>query len=58
MEPIMFLILSISLIGIGMIFGISHFKMEDNIISLLNKRGHDINSFMTKIKGNSSRVRL
>ncbi len=58
MEPIMFLILSIFLIGIGIIFGISHFKVENDIISHLNERGHDINSFMTKIKGNSSRIRL
>jgi len=58
MEPIMFLILSISIIGIFIIFGLSHVKIENNVSSHFNERGHDLNSFMTKIKGNSSKVRI
>lgn len=58
MEPIMFLILSISLIGIFIIFGLSHVKIENNFSNHLNGTNHDLNSFMTKIKGNSSKLRL
>jgi hypothetical protein len=59
MEPIMFLILSISIIGIFIIFELSHVKIENNVSSqLFGERGHDLNSFMTKIKDNSSKVRL
>jgi hypothetical protein len=58
MEAIVLLILSISIIGIFIIFGFSHVKIENNVSSQFNERGHDLNSFMTKIKGNSSKLRL
>lgn len=58
MEPIMLLILSISFIGIVAIFGISHFKIENNVTSHFNEKNYNINLFMTKIKGNSSKMRL
>lgn len=58
MEPIMFLILSISLIGIFIIFGLSQVKIENNFSNHLNGTNHDLRSFMTKIKGNSSKLRL
>ena len=58
MEPIMFLLLSISFIGIFIIFGLSHVKIENNVSSHFDKRGHDLHSFMAKIKDNSSKVRV
>jgi hypothetical protein len=57
MAPIMFLILSISLIGICIIFALSHIKIEKYFSKHLNGTNNDLNSFMTKIKGNSSKLR-
>ena len=57
MEPIMYLILLISIIGIFTIFGLSHFKIENNVSSHFNETGHDLYSFMMKVKGNCSKIR-
>jgi hypothetical protein len=57
MEPIMFLLLSISIIGIIVFLGLSQFKIENNVSSHFNGGTHDFNSFMTKVKGNSLKVR-
>ena len=57
MEPIMFLLLSISLIGISIIFGLSHFKIENNISNSINGGNHGFDLFMTKIKSNSLKIK-
>ncbi len=57
MEPIMFLILSISVIGIAVFLGLSQFKIENNVSSHFNEGNHNFDSFMTKVKGNSSKIR-
>jgi len=56
MEPFPFLILSFSLIGISIIFGFSHVKIEKNVSGHINERGNNLHSFMAKIKGNSSKM--
>jgi hypothetical protein len=56
MEPIMFLLLSISVIGIFTIFGLSHFKIENNI-GHINGGNHNFNSFMIKVKNNSLKIK-
>jgi hypothetical protein len=56
MEPIMFLLLSISVIGIFIIFGLSHFKIENNI-GHINGGNHNFNSFMVKVKNNSLKIK-
>ena len=53
----MFLLLSISITGIIVFLGLSQFRVENNVSSHFNGGTHDFNSFMTKIKGNSSKVR-
>jgi uncharacterized membrane protein YkgB len=56
MEPIMFLLLlSISVIGIFVILGLSHFKFENNV-GHTNVGNHNFNSFMTKVKNNSLKI--
>jgi hypothetical protein len=57
MEPIMFLLLSISLLGIFLMFGIFHFKIENNIVNHTNEGSHNFDSFMNKVKSNSSKIR-
>ncbi|MEY4538388.1 MAG: hypothetical protein RLZZ306_145 [Bacteroidota bacterium] len=57
MEPIMFLILTISIMGIMVFLGLSQFKIENNVSTHFDGGNHDFNSFMTKIKGNSLKVR-
>jgi hypothetical protein len=56
MEPIMFLLFSISVIGIFVIFGLSHFKFENNV-GHTNGGNHNFNSFMTKVKNNSLKIK-
>ena len=57
MEPIMFLLLSISLIGIFIIFGLSHFKIENNIVNNINGGNHNFDSFLMKVKSNSVKIK-
>jgi hypothetical protein len=57
MEPIMFLLLSISIIGIFVILGLSHFKIENNVVSHINGGNHNFNSFITKVKNNSVKIK-
>lgn len=57
MEPIMILLLSISLIGILIIFGISHIKIENNASSSFDNKSNHFDFFMTRVKSNSSKVR-
>jgi hypothetical protein len=56
MEPIMFLLFSISVIGIFVILGLSHFKFENNV-GHTNGGNHNFNSFMTKVKNNSLKIK-
>ena len=53
----MFLILSLSLIGIIVILVLSQFKIENNVSGHFDGNNHDFNAFMSKIKGSSSRIR-
>jgi hypothetical protein len=56
MEPIMFLLLlSISVIGIFVIFGLSYFKFDNNV-GHTNVGNYNFNSFMTKVKNNSLKI--
>lgn len=57
MDSIMFLILSLSLIGIIVILVLSQFKIENNVSGHFDGNNHDFNAFMSKIKGSSSRIR-
>jgi hypothetical protein len=57
MEPIMFLILSISVIGIVVFLGLSQYKIENNVPGHFNEGNQDFDSFMTKVKGNYSKIR-
>lgn len=57
MESIMFLILSISIIGITVLLGLSQFKIENNVSGHLSGGNHNFDSFMTKVKGNSLKIR-
>lgn len=57
MEPIMLLILSISLIGIFVLIGLSQFKIEHNASNHFNGSNPDFNLFMTRIKGNSLKIK-
>lgn len=57
MTLFMLLILFISVVGIFAIFVISHVKIENNISSQYHARIQDFNSFMTRIKGNSSKLK-
>ena len=57
MEPFMFLILSISVIGIFVLLALSQFKVENNVSGHIHEGNHNFDSFMTKIKGNSSKIR-
>lgn len=57
MEPIMLLLLSISILGIFVIFGISHFNIENNVVNHINGGNQNFNSFMAKVKNNSVKIR-
>ncbi len=57
MEPIMFLLISIPLMGIFVIFGLSHFKIENSTISNFNGGNHNFDSFMNKVKRNSMKIK-
>ena len=57
MEPIIFLLLSTSLIGIFLILGLSHFKIENNLSSHSNERNHSFDSFISKVKNNSLKIK-
>jgi hypothetical protein len=57
MELIMFLLLSISIIGIFVIFGLSHFKIENNVVSHISGGNQNFNSFITKVKNNSIKIK-
>ena len=57
MEPFMLLILLISITGIFMIFGFSYIKVENNVLNQFHAGNQDFDSFLTKIKGNLSKVR-
>lgn len=57
MEPFMLLIVLISVTGIFMIFGLSYVKVENDVLNQFHAGSQDFNSFMTKIKGNLSKVK-
>lgn len=57
MESFIFLILSISIVGIVILLGLTQFKIENNLSSHFNEGSQNFNSFMIKIKGNSSKIR-
>ena len=57
MELFTFLILSISIAGIVVLLGLSQFKIENNVSNHFNEESQNFNSFMTKIKGNSLKIR-
>jgi hypothetical protein len=57
MEPIMLLILSISLAGIVVLIGLSQFKIEHNTTNNFSGSNPDFSSFMIKIKGNSLKIK-
>ena len=57
MEPIILLILSISVIGIFILFAFSQFKIENNLSGHVHGGNHNFNAFLTKIKGNLSKIR-
>ena len=57
MEPIMFFILSISIIGIVIFLGLSQFKVEHHVTNNLNSSSQNFESFLTKIRGNSLKIR-
>ena len=57
MEPVILLLLLISLVGIFLIFGFSHFKIENNLAGHTNERNHSFDSFMSKIKSNSLKIK-
>ena len=56
MEQLVFFILSVSIIGIIFIFGLSFFKLESNVSNSYVRTNKDFNSFLTKIKTNSSKI--
>ena len=53
----MFFILSVSIIGIVVLLGLSQFKVEHHVTNHFNNSNQDFNSFLTKIRGNFSKVR-
>ncbi len=58
MEQFVFLLLSVSILGITVIFGLSFSKVESSIsTSSYGGTNKDFNSFLMKIKSNSSKVR-
>ena len=57
MEPIILLLLSISLVGIFLILGFSHFNIENNLAGHSNERNHSFDAFISKVKINSIKVR-
>ena len=57
MEPLIFLILLISIVGIVIFLGLSQFKIENNVSDHSNEESQNFNSFMTKIKQNLLKVR-
>ena len=57
MEPLIFLILLISIVGIVIFLGLSQFKIENNVPDYSNEESQNFNSFMTKIKGNLLKIR-
>ena len=57
MEPLIFLILLISIVGIVIFLGLSQFKIENNVSDHPNEESQNFNSFMTKIKGNLLKIR-
>lgn len=56
MEQLIFFILSVSIIGIVFIFGLSFFKLESDVSNSYVQTNKDFNSFLTKIKINSSKI--
>lgn len=57
MDSIMLLILSLSLIGIVVILGLSQFKIENNVSGHFDGANHNFDAFVSKIKSSSSRIR-
>lgn len=57
MEPIMFFILSVSIIGIIILLGLSQFKIEHHVTNHFSSTNQNFDSFLTKIRGNFSKVR-
>ena len=57
MEPFIFSILLISIVGIFVLLGLSQFKIENNVSDHSNEESQNFNSFMTKIKQNLLKVR-
>ena len=53
----MYFILSIPVIGILIIFGLSRAKIENSMSSHFNHSHQDFGSFLAKIKGNSSKIK-
>ncbi len=57
MEPIMFFLLSVSIIGIVIFLGLSQFKVEHHVTNHFNRSNQNFESFLTKIRVNLSKVR-
>lgn len=56
MGQLVFFILLVSIIGVIFIFGLSFFKVESNVSTSHVRKNKDFNSFLTKIKSNSSKI--
>ena len=57
MEPTVFLLLSVSIIGIIILLGLSQFKIEHSTTNSFNDGNNDFNQFIKKIKSNSSKIK-
>ena len=53
----MFLILSISVIGIFVLLALSQFKVENNVSGHIHEGNHNFDSFLMKVKSNSVKIK-
>ena len=53
----MFFILSVSITGIVVLLGLSQFKIEHHVTNHFSSTNQDFDSFLTRIRGNFSKVR-
>lgn len=56
MEEFIFFVVSVSIIGIVFTFGFSFFKVHSNTSNTHGIANKNFNSFLTKIKNNSSKI--
>lgn len=57
MEQFIFLFSAIAILGIALMFGLIFLKVENNYLNTDVYSDKNFDSFMKKIKGNSSRIK-